>query len=96
MDHLLPKCRHQPVELKQVFQTERRSAGREGHHRVGRNYVRPFGGNADQLILVVTVVDPIVAPAMPDRYHQELLAMEGMEWMGDAKDLCRIVPTGCI
>jgi hypothetical protein len=96
MGRLLPKCRHEPCKLKQVFQTERRAAGREDHHWIGRNHVRPTGGNADQLIVVVTVIDPIIAPVMPDRYQPELLALEGMEWVGDAERLCRIVPIGCI
>ena len=88
MDRLLLKGRHQPGELKQVPQTERRPPGRKDHHRIGRNHVRPLGGDADQLIVVAPVEDPIVAPAMADRYQRELLAMEGMEWVRDAECLC--------
>jgi hypothetical protein len=96
MSHLLPEDCHQPRQFQEIRQAEGRPTGREDHHRVGRNHVRPTGGNAGQLTVLVMVVDPIVAPVMPNRHKRELLAMEGMKWMGDAERLCRIVPIACI
>jgi hypothetical protein len=96
MVHLLPKRRHQPCKLKQVFQTERRPAGRDHHHRIRRNHVCPTGWNGGQLLIPVTVADPVLAPVVTNGYERELLAVERMERMGDAECLCRIVPIGCI
>ena len=95
MGHLLPKCRHQAGQFQQVFQAERRAAGRDSHDWIWRNYVRPFGRNADQLIVVVTVVDPVLAPVLSDGYNGKLLAVAGMEGMDDAECSRRTVCTGC-
>ena len=44
---------------------------------------------------MVTEVDQILAPVLPDRYDGKLLAVARVEGMDDAKDSIAIVSTGC-
>ena len=95
MGHLLPKCRHQAGQLQQVFQAERRAAGRDGYDRIGRNPVCPTGRNRDQPPLLAMVIKEFFAPVVPDRYDGKLPTVAGMEGMDDAKDSIAIARTGC-
>lgn len=95
MVHLLLQSRQKPYQFQEILQAERRPAGRDGHHRIGRNDISPTGRNAAQPPVLVPVVNPILTPVVPYGHQRELPAAERVKRMDDAERSCRIVPIVC-
>jgi hypothetical protein len=81
-------------ELHEVGHPEDRTAGCDGHIRIGWVDVGPTGGQAEQLPLCVEEQDPVLAPVQLPLRQAELAPYQRVEGVGDTDPFLRTLLTG--
>lgn len=84
---------NQRNQVQEVVDPEVRATGRHAGERIRRHCTGPGGCQASYLAGVIVKVDALLAPGIAPFDQNELAPEEGMERMGDPKNL---LPIDCI
>ena len=87
---LAAQALQQLSQLDQIQSTEQCAPGRQLHHWVLGNDVRPCRRNRYQMLAYVVEVHSVLAPRVEIGDQFELLARPGMKWMGDSETSIQI------
>ena len=82
---LAAQALQQLSQLDQIQSTEQCAPGRQLHHWVLGNDVRPCRRNRYQMLAYVVEVHSVLAPRVEIGDQFELLARPGMKWMDNSE-----------